>query len=120
MLSIKRAYDPAEAADGKRILIDRLWPRGVSKERAKIDVWMKDLAPSTELREWFGHDPAKWEEFKRRYISELSSPEKKQLIDDFARQAKHEKVTLIYGARDTEHSDVRVLEELINKAMARA
>jgi len=117
MLKTKRAYEPAEPSDGRRILIDRLWPRGVSKTEARIDVWLKDLAPSTELREWFGHDPEKWEEFKKRYRKELSAPEKTRLIEDIAQHARHNDITLIYSAKDTEHNDVRVLEELIEKTM---
>src|SRR5512142_3176809 len=116
MLTTKRAYEPASADDGKRILIDRLWPRGISKERAKIDTWMKDIAPSTELRKWYGHDPAKWAEFERRYKAELARPEKKQLVDELARLSKEGKVTLVYAARDTEHSDANVLAELVAKA----
>lgn len=119
MLKIKRAYDKSESADGERILIDRLWPRGVSKERAHLDEWQKDLAPSTELRKWFGHDPKKWAEFKKRYAKELEAPEKKKLLEDIARRATNGTVTLIYGAKDTEHSDVKVLEELITKMMAK-
>ncbi len=118
MLKIKRAYESKEIADGTRILIDRLWPRGVSKARAGIDAWLKDLAPSTELRQWYGHDPGRWDEFRRRYIAELSAPEKTRLINDLAHQAANGTVTLVYGARDTEHSDVKVLEELITGAMA--
>lgn len=119
MLKIKRAYEPAEAGDGKRILIDRLWPRGVSKAEARIDEWLKDVAPSTTLRKWFGHDPSKWEEFRRKYSEELSSPEKASLLEDIARQAKNQAVTLVYGARDTEHSDAKVLEEIICGMMAK-
>ncbi len=115
MLKIKRAYEPAEAADGQRILIDRLWPRGVTKAEARIDEWLKDLAPSTELRKWFGHDPLKWDEFKKRYVKELSSPDKTRLLEDIARQTKRDNITLIYSAKDTEHSDVKVLEELIKQ-----
>lgn len=117
MLKIKRAYDKPESADGKRILIDRLWPRGVSKANARIDEWLKDLGPSTELRKWFGHDPEKWEEFRKRYNRELSAPDKAVLLDDIAQNAEHANVTLIYSAKDTEHSDVKVLEELITKMM---
>jgi uncharacterized protein YeaO (DUF488 family) len=116
MLRIKRAYEPVENADGKRILIDRLWPRGLSKSEAHIDEWLKDLAPSTELRKWFGHDPQKWGEFRKRYIKELSSPEKTRLLEDIARRSRRETITLIYSAKDTEHSDVKVLEELIEPA----
>ncbi len=120
MLKIKRAYEKNVATDGKRILIDRLWPRGVSKVDAGIDEWLKDVAPSTQLRKWYGHDPEKWNEFRKRYIEELSSPAKKKLLEDIAHDAKHGEVTLIYSAKDTEHSDVKVLEELISKLMVTA
>ncbi|MBI2855129.1 MAG: DUF488 family protein [Chloroflexi bacterium] len=119
MLKIKRAYEKQEPQDGKRILIDRLWPRGLSRERAGIDEWMKDLAPSTELRTWYGHDAAKWPEFRRRNIEELSSPERTSILEDIARTARQENITLVYSARDTEHSDARVLEELIGELMAK-
>ncbi len=119
MLKIKRAYEKAEANDGKRILIDRLWPRGVSKAEAGIDEWVKDLAPSTELRKWFGHDPEKWEEFKKRYKRELSSMEKTKLLENIAQIAGQTNVTLIYSAKDTEHSDVIVLEKIIREMMER-
>jgi len=115
MLKIKRAYEPAETADGRRILIDRLWPRGISKSKARIDLWLKDIAPSTELRQWFAHDPQKWEVFKKKYREELSDPEKSRMIEDIARQARHNTVTLIYGARDTEHNDAKVLQAMIEK-----
>lgn len=120
MLKIKRAYAAKETADGKRILIDRLWPRGLSKSEAGIDEWLKDLAPSADLRKWFGHDPQKWEEFRKRYIEELSSPEKKGLLENIAQAATRKNITLIYSAKDTEHSDVKVLEELINKITEKA
>ena len=113
MLKIKRAYERKEAGDGERILIDRLWPRGVRKDEAGIDQWLKELAPSTALRQWFGHDPKKWEEFKKRYRKELAAPESKRLLEEIARSAERRNVTLIYGAKDTEHSDVQVLKELI-------
>ncbi len=115
MLKIKRAYEKKEAGDGKRILIDRLWPRGLGKDEAGIDVWRKELAPSTALRKWFGHDPEKWEEFRKRYRAELATPETKRLLEEIAREAEHHAVTLIYSAKDTEHSDVRVLEEMLTK-----
>ena len=118
MLKIKRAYDKAEKKDGKQILIDRLWPRGVSKSEANVDTWLKELAPSTELRKWFAHDPQKWEEFRKKYKAELDSPEKVKLLEDIAGQARRGDVTLIYSARDTEHSDVKVLVEIIDKIIA--
>lgn len=117
MLKIKRAYEKRESSDGKRILVDRLWPRGVSKTEAAIDEWVKDLAPSDSLRKWFGHNPDKWVEFRERYIKKLSSPESKKLLEDIASAASRSDVTLVYAARDTEHSNARVLEELITKLM---
>jgi uncharacterized protein YeaO (DUF488 family) len=119
MLKIKRAYDEIETSDGKRILIDRLWPRGVSKDKAHIDEWYKDLGPSTELRKWFGHDPEKWSEFRKRYIEELSDPRKKALLEDITQAAGRNNITLIYSAKDTEHSDVKVLVEIIQKMTER-
>ena len=119
MLKIKRAYEAAENDDGKRILIDRLWPRGVSKVEARIDEWMKDLAPSTELRQWFGHDTDKWEEFRKRYKKELASPEGTRLLEDIARRARSGPITLVYGAKDTEHNNAKVLEEIINEHRTR-
>ncbi len=119
MLKIKRAYEERDSSDGKRILIDRLWPRGLSKAEAGIDEWLKDLAPSTELRKWFGHDPEKWHEFRRRYSEELKDPGKKVLLEKVARMAGQGNVTLVYSAKDTEHSDVKVLQEIIQKMTER-
>src|SRR5512146_1002831 len=93
MIVTKRAYEPAAAADGYRVLIDRLWPRGVSKAKARLDAWEKDVAPSRELREWYGHDPAKWPEFRRRYMRELRAPTAKVVLDDLVHRAKR-------GSRD--------------------
>jgi uncharacterized protein YeaO (DUF488 family) len=112
-VQIKRVYDEPRAADGTRILIDRLWPRGVSKAKAKVDLWLKDIAPSTPLRQWFGHDPGKWEEFKKRYKAELdhSSEAVAQLREYMAKGT----VTLVYGAKDQEHNDAVVLQEYVEK-----
>ena len=110
-LKLKRAYVPAEASDGLRILVDRLWPRGVSKQKAALDDWMKEIAPSTALREWFGHEPSRWAEFQRRYKAEL-----KQNADDLARLralARKQVVTLVYAARDEAHNDAVVLREVL-------
>lgn len=110
-VALKRAYDHPADTDGQRILIDRLWPRGVSKDSAKIDFWLKDVAPSTELRTWFGHDPAKWQEFQQRYRDELKdNPAFVQLRKLVA--AHH--VTLVYSAKDTEHNDAVVLKHLLD------
>jgi uncharacterized protein YeaO (DUF488 family) len=113
MLSVKRVYESKEAGDGVRILVDRLWPRGLRSAGAGIDEWMKDVAPSDELRKWFAHDPEKWPEFKRRYAGELSEPSKVALLKRIAKLAANGNVTLVYSAKDTEHNNARVLEELI-------
>ncbi len=111
MIQIKRAYDPVSPDDGCRILVGRLWPRGVSKERAALDLWLKDVAPSTELREWFGHDPAKWGEFRRRYWKELD--DKPEDIGILKKRARAGPVTLIYSARDREHNAAAALKEYL-------
>lgn len=110
-VAVKRIYDPASPEDGRRFLVDRLWPRGISKERARLDGWLRELAPSTELRRWFGHDPARWEEFKRRYRAELAMPERQQALATLQQAAGEGPVTLLYAARDTEHNEAQVLAE---------
>ena len=110
-LRLKRAYEPFEADDGARVLIDRLWPRGVSKADAALDQWMKDIAPSTELRKWFGHDPARWDEFRRRYATELH--ENAELLSQLRSLARQGPVTLIYSAHDEFHNDAIVLRDLL-------
>jgi len=110
---MKRAYDPAEPRDGYRVLVDRLWPRGVSKERARLDEWARELAPSAELRTWFGHDPERFAEFERRYRAELTAHEEK--LDELRRRAREGTLTLVYGARDEEHNDAVVLAELLRE-----
>ncbi|MGC4191715.1 MAG: DUF488 domain-containing protein [Thermomicrobiales bacterium] len=115
MIRIKRAYDDGSPDDGTRVLVDRLWPRGVSKERIRIAFWEKDVAPSTALRQWFGHDPARWDEFQRRYVAELvANPEAWRPILDAARS---EDVTLVYGAKDTEHNDAVVLQRFLQNRL---
>ena len=111
MLKIKRIYDQASPDDGKRILIDRLWPRGMKKEDAKIDEWLKDIAPSDELRKWFAHDPGKWQEFRERYKKELKG--KSDIIARLKKQVKQEDITLLYSARDEEHNNAVVLKEML-------
>jgi uncharacterized protein YeaO (DUF488 family) len=112
MVQIKRVYDGYDKKDGYRILVDRLWPRGVSKEKAKIDEWMKDIAPSTELREWFGHDPAKWTEFQKRFKEELQ--DKKDLLAHIKDIEKKEKtVTLVFAAKDETHNNAVVLLKML-------
>lgn len=112
---VKRAYDAASPADGFRVLIDRLWPRGISRERAKLNEWAKDLAPSTSLRNWFGHDPARYEEFRRRYTEELR-PRRTQ-IAALRRRARAGTLTLVHSARDTEHNDAAVLAEIVRRGL---
>jgi uncharacterized protein YeaO (DUF488 family) len=114
---IKRAYDPPADGDGCRVLIDRIWPRGVSREHARLDDWARELAPSGELRSWFRHDPARFPEFRRRYMSELASHESK--LRELRRIARDGTLTLVYGARDTEHNDAVVLAQLLRRAQRR-
>jgi uncharacterized protein YeaO (DUF488 family) len=117
MLKIKRAYERKFSADGKRIYVDRLWPRGLSKEEFKFDEWIKELSPSDDLRKWFGHEPDKFHEFKKRYIKELDEPSKQALLKRLASMAEEGSVTLVYSAKDTEHNNAVVLSELITKLM---
>ncbi|HMM40677.1 MAG TPA: DUF488 domain-containing protein [Thermomicrobiales bacterium] len=115
MIQLKRAYEPASDDDGARYLVDRLWPRGVKKEDLRVEGWLKEVAPSTELRKWFGHDPAKWDEFQKRYRRELEDNEDawRPLLD----AARAGKLTLVYGAKDTEHNDAVVLRELLEERL---
>jgi uncharacterized protein YeaO (DUF488 family) len=112
-IATKRACEPAATADGYRVLIARRWPRGVSKAKARLDAWEKDLAPSSRLREWYGHDREKWPEFQRRYLEELRAPSAQAVLDDLARRARRGRVTLVHGSKAAEISDVAVLEELL-------
>ncbi|MGH7501344.1 MAG: DUF488 domain-containing protein [Longimicrobiales bacterium] len=118
MLQLKRAYEPPKRSDGYRILVDRLWPRGLSKDDAAIDEWLKEIAPSTALRRWFGHDPEKWPEFQRRYRLELRAHD--DLVGDIAKRAARHTVTLVYGARDELHNDAVVLAALVRARLAPA
>ena len=116
-LRLKRAYESAEPGDGVRLLIDRLWPRGVSKAKAALDDWLKEIAPSTELRQWFSHDPDRWPEFQRRYRAELR--EHAEELDRIRAMAKKHTVTLVYSAHDEEHNDAVVLRDvLLGKKMS--
>lgn len=107
IIKIKRIYEKPEKSDGYRILVDRLWPRGLTKEKAKVDLWLKNLGPSTELRKWFAHDPAKWLGFKTKYKKELK--DKRDLLDQIIDIKKKKNVSLLYGAKDTEHNEAVVL-----------
>ncbi|HEY2477025.1 MAG TPA: DUF488 family protein [Candidatus Cybelea sp.] len=112
-VKLKRAYDEPADTDGFRILVDRLWPRGISKEKLQLDAWAKNLAPSTELRQWFAHDPAKWTEFVKRYRTELRQSHAADAIADLLASAKRSKtITLLYGAKDREHNEAIVLQRM--------
>ncbi|MGE5168876.1 MAG: DUF488 domain-containing protein [Rudaea sp.] len=115
-IRLKRAYAPPAPADGTRVLVDRLWPRGVSREAAALDLWMKEIAPSDALRRWFGHDPARWDEFRRRYADELGARE--VLVETLRALARRGSLTLVYGARDEVHNDAVVLRDVILGATA--
>jgi uncharacterized protein YeaO (DUF488 family) len=112
-IKIKRAYETPDENDGTRILVDRLWPRGLTKEKAKIDLWLKDVAPSTDLRKWFAHDPAKWTEFQARYKDELK--QHNEQLSQLKQEAAKGPVTLIYGARDQEHNEAVILQKLLSR-----
>jgi uncharacterized protein YeaO (DUF488 family) len=114
-VSLRRAYEPPSKADGSRILVDRLWPRGRSKASLDLDVWLKDIAPSTELRKWYQHDPAKWPEFQRRYREELATHPKEfhQLLDAVSLGP----VTLVFGAKDEQHNEAVVLQQVLNERL---
>lgn len=112
-LAIKRIYEPATPKDGFRILVDRLWPRGLSKANASVDLWLKALAPSTELRKWFGHDPEKWKEFRQRYFAELG--DHAEDIGQVRNMAKRRRVTLVYGAKDISHNNAVALMEYLKR-----
>jgi uncharacterized protein YeaO (DUF488 family) len=110
-VKLKRAYEPPAAEDGTRILVDRLWPRGIKKADAAIDLWMKDVAPSTGLRQWFGHETDRWQEFRRRYVDELR--QKSNLLDELRALARRGPITLVFGAHDQTHNDAVVLRQIL-------
>jgi uncharacterized protein YeaO (DUF488 family) len=110
---LKRAYEAPGRGDGPRVLVDRVWPRGVSRDQLRIVAWLKDLGPSTALRTWFGHDPAKWNAFRERYRAELAR--KRSLLDELAGYARGGKVTLVFGARDPAHNQAVVLKEVLEE-----
>lgn len=114
MVRIKRVYEPAEAGDGYRVLVDRIWPRGVSKEQARLDEWLKEVAPTSELRRWFGHDPEKFTEFSQRYRTELADSSALAELQEIV--ARENQVTLVYGARDELHNQAVVLAEMLDPA----
>jgi len=115
MIRLKRVYDPPEPQDGRRFLVERLWPRGMRKDALSLDAWAKEVAPSTALRRWFGHDPKKWEEFQRRYFAELDrKPDAWRLLLDAARRGT---ITLLYSARDTDHNNAAALRTYLEKKL---
>ncbi|TLG76847.1 DUF488 family protein [Methylocystis sp. B8] len=114
-IALKRVYDSAKAEDGTRVLVDRLWPRGLSKTKAHIDFWVKDVAPSDTLRRWFGHRPERWEEFEKRYRAELATPETQQQIDAIRDLARKDHVTLLYAAHDEAMNNAVVLRDYLRK-----
>ncbi|MCG3181823.1 MAG: hypothetical protein BIFFINMI_04258 [Phycisphaerae bacterium] len=113
-IKAKRVYESPSRVDGFRVLVDRLWPRGVTKARAKIDLWLKDLGPSDSLRKWFGHDPARWPQFKERYFAELAR--KGDLIEQLLAPVKGDKLTLVYSAKDEQHNQAVALKEFLERA----
>lgn len=116
-VQIRRAYLEPAADDGHRVLVDRVWPRGRTKAQLRIERWARDLGPSTELRRWFGHDPVRWEEFRDRYRAELAAPDRSALLDELAAEARHGRLTLVYGARDEMHNQAVVLAEEIERRL---
>jgi len=110
-VQIKRVYEPPSPRDGVRVLVDRLWPRGLSKSDADVDHWMREIAPSTNLRRWFGHDPDRWREFRRRYSAELK--EKAELVDELRGLMRKQRLTLVYSARDERHNQAVILREVL-------
>jgi uncharacterized protein YeaO (DUF488 family) len=112
-IKIKRAYETPDESDGTRILVDRLWPRGLTKQKARIDLWLKDVAPSTDLRKWFAHDPARWTEFQHRYSNELKK--NNEPLSQLKQEAAKGPVTLIYAARDQEHNEAVILQNLLSR-----
>jgi uncharacterized protein YeaO (DUF488 family) len=117
-LLLKRAYEKPARSDGFRVLVDRLWPRGVSKVTLRLDMWAKTVSPSTALRKWFGHDPERWQEFGKRYKAELKESEAREAIAAIVDRAKHARtITLVYGAKDTEHNEAVVLRGILKRRM---
>jgi uncharacterized protein YeaO (DUF488 family) len=117
MIQLKRVYEAASATDGLRVLVDRLWPRGLTKERAAVDLWLKEVAPSTELRKWFGHDAAKWKQFQQRYRKELRA--RSDAITLLRERSEQGTITLLYAAKDKEHNEALVLRTLLDRRRAR-
>lgn len=116
-IQLKRVYDPPEETDGERLLVDRLWPRGVRKDAARLSAWLKELAPSEELRRWFDHDPSRWLEFQERYRAELGEADKALLVQELARKARNQQITLLYAAHDKSRNNAIVLKEVIEEVI---
>jgi uncharacterized protein YeaO (DUF488 family) len=112
---MKRVYEPPEEDDGYRVLAERLWPRGLSKAKARLDAWEKDIAPSADLRRWYGHDPAKWKEFQTRYEKELTAPEAQAILESLAERARRQTVTLLYASHAADISNTAVLLRLLTR-----
>ncbi|MGH9327864.1 MAG: DUF488 domain-containing protein [Terriglobia bacterium] len=116
-VQVKRAYDKAARGDGYRVLVDRLWPRGLTKEKLKLDTWMKEIAPSSELRTWYGHEVEKWPEFRKRYRAELAKPPAHSHLEELIERARKGTLTLVIGAKDAEHANGAVIAELIREKL---
>jgi uncharacterized protein YeaO (DUF488 family) len=114
-IKIKRIYDPPGAEDGFRILVDRLWPRGLSKEKAKVDLWLREISPSNELRKWYGHDPDKWTEFKKKYLEEIE--EKKEEFDLLRKKAREVTVTFLFSSKEEELNNAAALKEFVERKL---
>ena len=113
MILVKRIYEKSDRSDGLRVLVDRLWPRGLTKKRAAVDLWLKDVAPSTELRKWYGHDPAKWRRFRTRYRAELRA--RKKTLEALRQESRLQTVTLLFGSRDLERNQAVLLREVLER-----
>jgi len=116
---VKRAYEAPSAEDGVRVLTERLWPRGISKERLAVDAWLREIAPSPELRRWYNHEPEKWDEFQQRYRRELQGPRQQELLAELVEKAASGALTLVYGSRDTGRNSTVILAEVIRERIAR-
>jgi uncharacterized protein YeaO (DUF488 family) len=119
MLKLKRAYDRPSSDDGSRYFVERLWPRGIAKDDLALTGWLKEVAPSTKLRQWYGHDPRRWPEFARRYDAELSLPDASAALDALVEEARFRDVTLVFATRNAEHSGAMVLKQIIEKRLSR-
>lgn len=114
-ITYRRVYDEASRDDGKRVLVDRVWPRGMRKEEAHLDEWLRDVAPSSDLRKWYGHEPSRFDEFRRRYLAELRDAEHRQAAEHLREMAAHDALTLLTATRDVDHSQAAVLAEWLKK-----